>query len=45
MFKLEPMGISGDILNLMESFLSEKFQKVLLNSQSSEWVNIKAGVP
>ena len=45
LFKLEPMGISGNVLNLMESFLSEKFQKVLLNGQSFEWVSIKAGVP
>ena len=45
LFKLEPMGISGDFLILMESFLSEKFQKFLLNGQSSEWVSIKAGVP
>ena len=31
LFKLESMGISGDLLNLMESFLSETFQRVLLN--------------
>ena len=39
------MGISGDFVNLMESFLSEKFQRVLLNGQSSIWVSITAGVP
>ena len=37
------MGISGDLLNLMESFLSEWSQRVLLNGQSSEWDSIKAG--
>ena len=36
LFKLEPMGISGDVLILMESFLSEKSQKFLLNGQSPE---------
>ena len=35
LLKLESMGISGDLFNLMESFLSERFQRVLLNGQSS----------
>ena len=26
-------------------FLSDRFQKVLLNSQTSKWLEIKAGVP
>ena len=33
LFKLESMGISGNLLNLMESFLSKGFQRVLLNGQ------------
>ena len=45
LFKLESMGISGDLLNLMESFLSETFQRVLLNGQSSVCAIIKAAVP
>ena len=44
-FKLQSMGISGNLLNLMNSFLSERYQRVLLNGQSSEWASIKAGVP
>ena len=28
----------------MQSFLRERFQRILLNGQSSEWANIKAGV-
>ena len=43
--KLESIGISGNLLNLMESFLSERCQRVLNNGQSSEWASIKAGVP
>ena len=39
------MGISGNLLNLMNSFLSERYQRVQLNGQSSEWASIKAGVP
>ena len=44
-FKLQSMGISGNLLNLMNSFLSERYQRVLLNGKSSEWATIKAGVP
>ena len=29
----------------MNSFLSERYRRVLLNGQSSEWASIKAGVP
>ena len=29
----------------MESFLSERYQRVLLNGQSSEWATINADVP
>ena len=29
----------------MESFLSERFHKALLNGQSSVWASIEAGVP
>ena len=39
------MGISGDLLSLMESCLRERFERVLFNGQSSEWASIKAGVP
>ena len=39
------MGISGNLLNLMESFLPERYQRVLLHGQSFEWASIKAGVP
>ena len=45
LFKLESVGISGDLLNIMESFLSERFQRVLLNGQSYRWASIKVGVP
>ena len=38
------MGISGSLLHLMECFLSDRYQRVLLNGQSSKWASIKAGV-
>ena len=39
------MGISDNLPNLMNSFFSERYQRVLLNGHSSEWARIKAGVP
>ena len=44
-FKLESFGIRGKLFNLLEDYLSNRFQRVLLNSQESCWLPIKAGVP
>ena len=45
LFKLESFGIRGKLLNLLEDYLSNRFQRVLLNGQESSWLPIKAGVP
>ena len=42
-FKL--MGISDNLLNLMKDFLRKRYQRVVLNVQSSKWASIEAGVP
>ena len=39
------MGICGEYIGLIDSFLSDRFQRVLLNGQTSKWSQIKAGVP
>ena len=44
-FKLKSMGISDALLELVKSFLTNKFQRVVLNGQTSEWLPLKAGVP
>ena len=44
-FKLKSDGVSNSLLSLIESFLSNRFQKYLLNGQTSEWLTFKAGVP
>ena len=44
-FKLESFGIRGKLLNLFKDFLSNRFQRVLVNGQASSWLPIKAGVP
>ena len=44
-FKLKSVGVSDPLLRLIESFLSNKFQRVLLNGQTSEWLPVEAGLP
>ena len=44
-YKLKSMRVSNSLLKLIQSFLSNRFQRVLLNGQTSEWLPVKAGVP
>ena len=44
-YKLTQNGISGNLLNLLEDFLKERKQRVVLNGQVSTWKNINDGVP
>ena len=44
-YKLKNNGINGNALQLIESFLHYKYQRVDLNGQSSSWPSIRAGVP
>ena len=44
-FKLEHTGISGNLLSLLKSFLNNRFQRVVLNGQCSNWSPVLAGVP
>ena len=43
--KLQQNGISGKLLNILVNFLNNSKQRVVLNGQSSNWVDVKAGVP
>ena len=45
LYKLKSMGISGELCNLLENYLSDRFQRVLLNRQASSWRPVLAGVP
>ena len=38
------MGIDGNFLKLVDSFLSNWYQRVVLNGQVSFWADVKAGV-
>ena len=45
LYKLKSMGISGELYNLLENYLSGRFQRVILNGQTSSWRPVLAGVP
>ena len=44
-FKLKQFGVDGDLINLLSDYLSNRFQRVVLNGQESGWDKINAGVP
>ena len=44
-FKIKSFGSSGDLLELIENFRSNRFQRVVLNGQTTEWEKINAGMP
>jgi len=44
-YKLECQGVQGNFLKLIKDFLNERFQRVVLNGQSSSWSKVNAGVP
>ena len=44
-FKLKQNGIEGKLLNLFESYLTNRKQRVVLNGMESNWGDIRAGVP
>ena len=45
LFKLQSAGISNNLLAWFKDYLTDRQQRVVINGQSSDWANIKAGVP
>ena len=43
-FKLKSMSISDVLLELIKSFLTNKFQRVVLDGQASGWLPVNTGV-
>ena len=43
-YKLQQNGISGELLNILVDFLNNRKQSVVLNGQSSNWVDVKASI-
>ena len=42
--ELKQNEISGSLLKVIEDFLSNRYQRVVLNGQSSGWAAVNAGV-
>ena len=42
--KLKQNGNSGNLLKIIEDFLSNRYQRIYLNGQSSGWAAVNAGV-
>ena len=43
-FKLKQNSVSGNLLQLITSLLSGRFQRVLINAQASNWETTQTGV-
>ena len=45
LYKLESYGISGPIISWINSFLSDRKQRVFVNGHFSEWADVLSGIP
>ena len=44
-FKLEQIGISGNLQSVLKTLLNNRFQRVVLNGQCSNWSSVLDGIP
>ena len=44
-YKMKLLGITGPPLKLIQSFLNNRLQRVVLNGQNSSWTPVFAGIP
>ena len=45
LYKLKSVGISGELYEIIEKFLSGRFHRVILSGQASSWRIILVGIP
>ena len=43
--RLESLGVRDPLLKWIKSYLSKRKQRVIIDGQSSDWMQIEAGVP
>ena len=43
--KLKSHGISGNLLKLIENYLIDRKQRVVLNDKTSSWKKVLSGIP
>ena len=43
LFKLKTYGVNGEVLTLLTNYLYERYQRVVLNGQTSSWELVKSG--
>ena len=45
LYKLKSYGVDGCLYSILDNYLQNRKQKVVLSGQSSSWLNVNAGVP
>ena len=45
LYKLQCLGIEGNLLNWTESYLTDRYQRVVISGQTSDWASTNAGGP
>ena len=45
LFKLKQNGVHGNLLALLDNYLSNRYQRTVINGKSSSWLPVEAGVP
>lgn len=43
--QVQSFGITGEALNWLKAFLSDRKQKVIVNGSESQWVSVLSGIP
>ena len=45
LFKLKTYGVNDEVLTLLANYLHDRYQRVVLDGQTSSWELYKSGVP
>ena len=45
LYKLKCLGVDGGFYGILKNYLQNRQQKIVLNGQSSSWLDVNAGVP